>query len=481
MSTASAAKLFVQPASTPVEGELPIETLADLHRRLGGIPLERIRCHPAPGTATEADVLHRPNGEKRLFELVHGVLVEKPMGYYESVVAAVLIQLLRDFLDEHGLGVVSDPDGTVRLMPGLVRIPDVAYVSWDRFRNRRLPAEPIPDLAPELAVEVGTDGEQTDRIAFIRADHIPVALSPEPSVRTLLSSAIRRLEAVGVDTPRLDAELLLAHALRTTRTALFAYPERRLTSDEATLFEVALRRREAREPLPYILGEWEFLGLPFKVTPAVLIPRPETEVLVETVAARLATKHGREFPFRLLDVGTGSGCVAIGLGRLLPRATVVAVEPSAAAVAVARENAATLGVGDRLAWVAGAFPEAMAERAGEFDAVVSNPPYIPEGEIGALQPEVRDWEPRLALTPGTDGLALIRALVEHAPRLLRPSGLLAIEVAQGQAERVMEMLRESMLYAGIERIADLNHIDRVCMAWSQTAPSADSHVAEISV
>jgi Uma2 family endonuclease len=138
-------------------------TLADLLERLGHVPPERIRLHPAPGTATEADVLVRPGGEKRLCELVDGVLVDKPMGYYESLLAALLIRFLGRFLDEHDLGIVLGADGTLRLAPGLVRVPDVSFVSWTRFPDRQLPREPIPDLAPDLAVEVlspsNTEGE----------------------------------------------------------------------------------------------------------------------------------------------------------------------------------------------------------------------------------------------------------------------------------------------------------------------------------
>jgi Uma2 family endonuclease len=134
------------------------ETLADLHERLGHVPLERIRLHPAPGTATEAHVLIRPKGEKRLFELVDGVLVEKPMGFYESLVAAVLIGLLRDFLRQRDLGIVLGADATLRLAPGLVRLPDVSFISWDHFPNRVLPADPVPELAPDLAVEVVSAG-----------------------------------------------------------------------------------------------------------------------------------------------------------------------------------------------------------------------------------------------------------------------------------------------------------------------------------
>jgi release factor glutamine methyltransferase len=292
-----------------------------------------------------------------------------------------------------------------------------------------------------------------------------------PSVPSVLRRAIPRLQAAGIDTPRLDAELLLARILGVDRTTLFAYPERQLTPEEAAHYEAALRRREAREPLPYITGVREFLGLRFHVTPSVLIPRSETEVLVETVANRLSAARGREYPFRLLDVGTGSGCIAIGLTHLLSRATVVAVEPSAAALAVAQENARALGVADRLEWIEGFFPEAVDERAGEFDAVVSNPPYIPEGDVAGLQPEVRDWEPCAALAGGPDGLEVIRALIKHAPRLLRrpatgePASLLALEVALGQAERVVRLLRKDGRCAGVETVADLAGIERVCLGW----------------
>jgi release factor glutamine methyltransferase len=287
------------------------------------------------------------------------------------------------------------------------------------------------------------------------------------TVGETLRAGLARLAAAGVDTPRLDTELLLAHVLGTERAALLAHPERRLTGDEAARFEATLRRREAREPLPYLTGTREFLGLRFRVTPAVLIPRPETEVLVETVVSRFAAQQGREHALRLLDVGTGSGCIAIGLAHLLPRAMVVAVEPSSEALAVAQENAVALGVADRLEWIGGPFPEAAADRDREFDAVVSNPPYISEHEIETLQPEVRDWEPRRALTAGADSMSLIRALVDHAPRLLRLGGgsLLAMEIAMGQAERVLELLRADGRYAGVEAVADLAGIPRVCLAF----------------
>jgi Uma2 family endonuclease len=145
-----------------------IETLADLVKRLGDVPLDRIRARPAPGTATEADLIEGPDEETKLCELVEGVLVEKPMGLYESLLATVLIQLLRNFLDQHDLGIVTGEEGPLRLAPGLVRKPDVTFITWERLPDEELPSEPIPDLAPDLAVEVlsksNTPGEMTRKL-----------------------------------------------------------------------------------------------------------------------------------------------------------------------------------------------------------------------------------------------------------------------------------------------------------------------------
>jgi Uma2 family endonuclease len=164
------------------------KTLADLVAGIGSVPLERIPFPPAPGMATEADVFQRPGGEKRLYELVDGMLVEKPRGYYESLVAAILIQALRNFLDENDLGIALGADGALRLAPGLVRIPDVSFVSWDRFPGRMLPAEPIPDLAPDLAVEVlsagNTEAEMARKVREYFAAGCRLAWLVDPKTRT---------------------------------------------------------------------------------------------------------------------------------------------------------------------------------------------------------------------------------------------------------------------------------------------------------
>jgi Uma2 family endonuclease len=165
------------------------ETLADLLQRLGSIPLERIRLHPPPGTATEADVLARPGGVKRLCELVDGVLVEKPMGYYESRLAAVLIYLLEHFLSQHDQGIVLGADATLRLAPGLVRLPDVSFVAWTHFPNRQLPSAGVPDLAPDLAVEVLSPSNTAAEMARKRREYFGAGTTlvweVDPAARTI--------------------------------------------------------------------------------------------------------------------------------------------------------------------------------------------------------------------------------------------------------------------------------------------------------
>jgi release factor glutamine methyltransferase len=277
------------------------------------------------------------------------------------------------------------------------------------------------------------------------------------TLRTLLTGALPRLHAAGVESPQLDAELLLAHLLGRSRTYLYAHLGDEAPAEAAADFEALLTRRAAREPLPYLLGEWEFMRLRLKVAPGVLIPRPETEILVEQAAARLPSRA------RVLDVGTGSGCIALGVAALLLQAQVTALEASPAAVAIARENVLRAGAGERVTVVEGRFPEA-ARALGVFDGVVSNPPYIPSAEIDGLAPEVRDHEPCLALDGGADGLDVVRTLIEEAPRLLRPGGVLAIEVGSGQVPRVQDLLRAAGGWEDVEAAVDLAGIDRVVLA-----------------
>jgi release factor glutamine methyltransferase len=276
------------------------------------------------------------------------------------------------------------------------------------------------------------------------------------TLREALQQAIPRLEAAGVDSPRLDAELLLTHVLERSRTYLAAYPAQELTSEDAARFKELVARRERREPLPYLLGYWEWLGMRFRVTPAVLIPRPETETLVEETASRLPRDT------RILDIGAGSGCISIGLAKLLPGAQVTALELSPEAAAVARENVEALVPG-RVTLIEGGFPEA-ARNLGPFEALVSNPPYIPTEEVEGLPPELRLHEPRLALDGGADGLRVVRSLVQDGARLVVAGGLLALELALGQADRVGELVLASGLWEALEIRRDLAGVERVLFA-----------------
>ena len=246
------------------------------------------------------------------------------------------------------------------------------------------------------------------------------------TVAEALAAATDALAAAGVESPRLDAELLLAHALGVTRTQLFAAPE-----DEAPAgFEALLARREAREPLAYVLGEWGFRRLTLTTDRRALVPRPETEIVVERCLALLA---GLEAP-SVLDVGVGSGAIALALADEHPGARVLGVDVSADALDLARENAERTGLADRVAFEPG---EAAALPAGPFDLVVSNPPYVEPGEVDTLEPEVRDWEPRGALVgPDTTG-----AIVSGAWERLRPGGFLVLETHPSAAARVAELVR----------------------------------------
>lgn len=255
----------------------------------------------------------------------------------------------------------------------------------------------------------------------------------------------------GVEGGRLDAELLLADLLQLDRVGLYLNFDRPLDGEELGRYRERVGRRARREPLQYILGQAEFWSLPFRVGPAVLVPRPDTEVLVEEALARAPKAE------RVLDVGTGSGAIAVALAHELPEALVTAIDISAAALELARQNAADNDVAARIQFFEG---DLNALELAGFDLVVANPPYIAEGELAALMPEVRDFEPRLALAGGADGLDAYRALARQASALLAAQGWLLVEIGAGQAEAVRALLSAAGLinlfcrddYAGIPRV-----------------------------
>jgi release factor glutamine methyltransferase len=266
--------------------------------------------------------------------------------------------------------------------------------------------------------------------------------------RDALREAEERLANAGVESPRVDAEFLLAHVLGTTRSELHADSRRELTEDEAAELDRLLARRAAREPLAYVLGEWDFRRLTLKVDPRVLVPRPETEVVVERCLARIA---GLPEP-RVLDVGTGSGAIALAIADEHPGARVTAIDASEDALAVARENAARTGLA--VEFVQRDLFEGLPE--GPWDIVVSNPPYIHDSEVEGLGPEVRDWEPRAAVV----GAGTTEGVAKAARSVLRPGGALVLETAGERAEEVAELLRE-LGYVDVRVTDDLTGRSRV--------------------
>jgi release factor glutamine methyltransferase len=246
-------------------------------------------------------------------------------------------------------------------------------------------------------------------------------------------AAADRLRAGGFDTPDLDARLIVGHALGLDHAALVAQSARRLSPAETAALEASVARRLAHEPVARILGTREFWSLPLRVTPAVLVPRPETETVVEAVLG--VVDRGR--PLLVADLGVGSGAILLALLSELPTAFGIGTDRDPAALGVARDNARRLGLGDRAGFVACDFGAALA---GACDVVVSNPPYIPTPDIAALAADVRDYDPRAALDGGPDGLSAYRAIAADAARLLAPGGWLAVEIGVDQDAAVSELL-----------------------------------------
>ena len=274
-----------------------------------------------------------------------------------------------------------------------------------------------------------------------------------------LQRAIGLLRAANVETPLLDAQLLIALALNCSRLDVIAHPEREMTADESSAFHEMLQRRAGREPLAHILGFREFHGLEIAVTSDVLVPRPETEMLVEEVVSRL---RGRSCA--IAEVGAGSGAISVALAVEMPAAAIYATEISGPAAKVARANSEKHHVSAKVTILVGDMLEPVAALGLAFDAVVSNPPYIPSGEIDCLEPEVRDYEPRQALDGGPDGLAAYRRLFPDSLGVLRGGGFVAVEVGMGQAQAVREIAANAG-FGKLETARDLAGIERVVVAY----------------
>ncbi len=279
----------------------------------------------------------------------------------------------------------------------------------------------------------------------------------------MLTAGQQLLENQKVESARLECELLLAHILGVQRHQIYLSQAESITSEQKQAFDKLLQRRLVGEPLQYILGSWEFMGLPFKLDPRVLIPRWETEWLVDTI---LKLVKEREPFLHILDLGTGSGAIAVSLAHYLPHAKVTAVDIQKDALDLAKENAEHNGVAHHIEFVHGDMfaPFALPSSKIRFDVIVSNPPYIPTKEIDLLMKEVRDYEPVVALDGGVDGLDYYRQIAKEAGHYLNDDGFVAMEMGKGQSQGIRELFLElDKTWQSVEIIQDPAGIDRIAI------------------
>lgn len=277
-----------------------------------------------------------------------------------------------------------------------------------------------------------------------------------------IGGAARRLADAGVPAPAFDAELLLRHILGRDRAWIISHRDDDMDEDDIRAFEATVSRRASREPLQYIIGRQEFWGLEFVVTKDVLIPRPETELIIETVLDEIKDKTA---PI-VIDLCTGSGCIAVSIAKEHRGVRVFATDISPLALEIARKNSRRHGVSGSIRFLEGDLFEPLNELSikGMADVIASNPPYIPEGDIADLQPEVRDYEPRGALAAGPKGTEIQRRIIEAAPDFLKGGGLLVMEMGMGQAEVLTQMLGRTGAFDGPKVLKDLAEIERVIVA-----------------
>lgn len=278
----------------------------------------------------------------------------------------------------------------------------------------------------------------------------------------LLNLATEYLSKRGFENSRLIAERLLSRCLNFNRVDLYLNFDRPLSAVDLERFRKMLKRRLQREPLQYILGETEFRSLPFKVNPSVLIPRPETEILVDIVLKKCKEKFQNESILSILDIGTGSGCIAVSLAKYLENVKITAVDISDSALKIATENAKVNGVENNIQFLKEDFLKFhfVKKLSKKFDVLVSNPPYVSAEDFEKLPKEVKNFEPVFALKDGQDGLTFYRKIAERMHELLNPAGFVALEVGLGQAHKVQNLFLNSD-FSNVEIFKDLTGIERV--------------------
>jgi len=285
------------------------------------------------------------------------------------------------------------------------------------------------------------------------------------TIAEAIQQAAETLSAHNVPDARLDAELLLRHALGKDRAWLVVHMQDRLGDEEQHSFEQSIERRCLREPLQYITGTQEFWGLPFRVTADVLIPRPETEFVVEAAL----TAVSRNSTAVIVDLCTGSGCIAICLAMELVKARIFATDRSDRALQIAQENARLNGVADRIRFLEGNLfgPLEEMDLQGGIDCIVTNPPYVRSSDLAGIQPEVRDFEPEMALVAGPDGTEIAEKIIHRSPEYLKPGGSLVMEMGIGQTAALKKIIEDTRQFGSIGIVKDLAGIERVITAKKQ--------------
>ncbi len=280
----------------------------------------------------------------------------------------------------------------------------------------------------------------------------------------LLKLSTDYLEKKGIENPRLNVELLLGHVLKLNRVQLYLNFERPLSSSELDLFRQFLRRRAGHEPIQYILEEAEFYSLKLKVNRHTLIPRPETELLVDVVIEQCKKKFDQKKAIEILDIGTGSGNISIALAKNVDRTRIIAIDIQDEALTIAKQNAEFHKVSDKIKFIKQDIFAENTALVGKFHIIVSNPPYISKEEFAALPKEVKDFEPYVALDGGNEGLIFYRKLAEISKQLLSSDGLIAIEIGAFQADKVHQLFSGTELFQRIQILKDLNDLPRVLLA-----------------
>lgn len=295
-----------------------------------------------------------------------------------------------------------------------------------------------------------------------------------PTIAEAIKRAVEFLGGLGLENPGIDCEIFMRNVLGTDRAKLYAGIERNLSQQELEKYNEFIRRRSRREPLQYILGTQEFWSLDFFVNRNVLIPRPETEVLIEKIIALANDKNKKNEPLKILDIGTGSGNIAVSLAKELRQARIIATDISSDALEVAKSNAERIGVKGRIDFVHGDLFEPFKSKGRfdktknfSFDFIVSNPPYIPSEDIEGLSPEVSVWEPRTGLDGGEDGLNFYRRIIREAFYYLRDDGFILFEIGEKQGEGIKEIAGQYMEYRNIKIYKDYSGKDRVAQIWTR--------------